>query len=103
MRVHLKGVHRVVIATAAPAHAHDITEHDARRIAATAGEMAAAYCGVSLSTFTAWVQRGAVPGPVPRTRRWEKAIDIALDPLNCINDKLEHNALDQWKAKHHAH
>ena len=39
MRVHLKGLHRVEIATAAPAHARDITEHDARRIAATAGEM----------------------------------------------------------------
>jgi hypothetical protein len=103
MPVHLKGVHRGVIATAASAHARDITEHDARRIAATAGEMMAAYCGVSLSTFTAWVQRGTVPGQVSRTHRWEKAIDIALDALNCINDKREHNALDQWKAKHRAH
>ena len=66
-------------------------------------EEAAAYCGVGVSTFTDWVRRGIVPGPVPATHRWDrKAIDAALDVLSRIDDKVEHQALDQWKAKHHA-
>jgi len=66
-------------------------------------EQAAAYCGVGLTTFTAWIRRGIVPGPVHRTHRWDrKAIDAALDLLGCIDDKLESKALDQWKAKHRA-
>ena len=64
---------------------------------------AAAYCGVGSTTFTAWVGRGIVPGPVPATHRWDrKAIDAALDALSRIDDKLEGEALDRWKAKRHA-
>ena len=64
-------------------------------------EQAAAYCGVGLTTFTAWIWRGIAPGPVHRTHRWDrKAIDAALDVLGGIDDKLEGKALDQWKAKH---
>jgi predicted DNA-binding transcriptional regulator AlpA len=63
-------------------------------------EQAAAYCGISLTTFTAWIRRGIVPGPVPETHRWDrKAIDAALDALSHIDDNLEGDALDQWKAK----
>jgi hypothetical protein len=66
-------------------------------------KQAASYCGVSLTTFTAWVRRGIVPGPVHRTHRWDrKAIDAALDVLSCIDARLEGKALDQWKAKHRA-
>ena len=66
-------------------------------------EQAAAYCGVGLTTFTTWIRRGIVPGPVHGTHRWDrKAIDAALDALSHIDDKLEGKALDQWKAKHHA-
>ncbi len=66
-------------------------------------EQAAAYCGVSLTTFTAWVRRGIVPGPVPRTHRWDrKAIDAALDAQSSIDANLEGKALDQWKAKRRA-
>ena len=66
-------------------------------------EQAAAYCGVGLTTFTAWTRRGIVPGPVHRTHRWDrKAIDAALDVLGCIDDKLEGKALDQWKAQRRA-
>jgi hypothetical protein len=32
-------------------------------------EQAAAYCGVSLATFTAWIRRGIVPGLVPTLQR----------------------------------
>jgi predicted DNA-binding transcriptional regulator AlpA len=66
-------------------------------------EQAAAYCGVGTTTFAAWIRRGIVPGPVPRTHRWDrKAIDAALDALSQIDGKLESKAFDQWKAKHHA-
>jgi hypothetical protein len=66
-------------------------------------EQAAAYCGVGTTTFTIWIRRGIIPGPVPETHRWDrKAIDVALDALSRIDDKLEGNALDQWRAKHHA-
>ena len=62
-------------------------------------EQAAAYCGVGVTTFTAWVRRGIVPGPVSGTQRWDrKAIDGALDALSRIDDEFELNALDQWKA-----
>jgi hypothetical protein len=63
---------------------------------------AAAYCGVGTTAFAAWVRRGIVPGPIPETHRWDrKAIDVALDVLSRIDDKLEPNALDQWKATRH--
>jgi hypothetical protein len=67
-------------------------------------EQAAAYCGVGLTTFTAWMRRGIVPGPVHRTHRWDRvAIDAALDVLSGIDAKLGgKEALDQWKAKHRA-
>jgi predicted DNA-binding transcriptional regulator AlpA len=67
-------------------------------------EQAAAYCGVSLTTFAAWVRRGIVPGPVHTTHRWDrKAIDAALDMRSCIDAKLgAEEALDQWKVKQRA-
>lgn len=67
-------------------------------------EQAATYCGVGVTTFTTWVRRGIVPGPVSGTHRWDrKAIDGALDALGCIDDEFEPNALDQWKATRPAH
>jgi hypothetical protein len=43
-------------------------------------EQAAAYCGVGLTTFTAWVRRGIVPGSVPRTHRSEKPLMLPSTP-----------------------
>jgi hypothetical protein len=66
-------------------------------------EQAAAYCGVGLTTFTAWVRRGIIPGPVPQTHRWDrKVIDVALDVLSRIDDNPEGKALDHWKATRRA-
>jgi hypothetical protein len=66
-------------------------------------EQAAAYCGVGTTTFSLWVRRGIIPGPVSKTHRWDrKAIDAALDALSRIDAKAENEALDQWRAKHHA-
>ena len=66
-------------------------------------EQAAAYCGLTPRAFTNWVRHGRIPGPIPQTHRWDKkAIDANFDVLSCIDDKLEHSALDQWKAIRHA-
>jgi hypothetical protein len=66
-------------------------------------EQAAAYCGVGLTTFTAWIRRGIIPGPVPQTHRWDrKVIDVALDGLSRIDDNREGNGLDHWKATRRA-
>ncbi len=68
----------------------------------TRGE-AAAYCGVGITTLTNWIERGFIPGPVQGTHRWDrKAIDAFLDSLSRLNDKLEDNALDQWRAARRA-
>lgn len=41
---------------------------------------AAAYCHVSVATFSAWVSMGLLPGPVFQSKRWDReAIDAALD------------------------
>ncbi len=49
------------------------------------GADAAAYCGVTPTTFSAWVASGKVPKPLSGTRRWDRrALDIALDKLSGI-------------------
>jgi predicted DNA-binding transcriptional regulator AlpA len=66
-------------------------------------EQAAAYCGLSVYGFSEWVKTTRLPGPIPGTIRWDrKAIDAALDVLSRIDANSEGEALDQWKAKHHA-
>lgn len=46
---------------------------------------AAAYCGVTVSTFDEWRRAEWIPGPMPGTKRWDrKALDIALDRLSNI-------------------
>lgn len=62
-------------------------------------EQAAAYCGVGVTTFTAWVRRGIVLGRIPGTHRWDRnAIDATFDVMSQIHGKLEPDALDRWKA-----
>ena len=66
-------------------------------------EWAARYCGVSVATFSAWIRHGIVPGPIPRTSRWDiKAIDQALDILSYLKEKPKESDLDRWKAARHA-
>ncbi|OSI66352.1 hypothetical protein BSZ22_27925 [Bradyrhizobium canariense] len=49
------------------------------------GSEAAAYCGVTLNTWSKWVAAGTVPAPVSGTRRWDrKALDLALDKASGI-------------------
>jgi hypothetical protein len=62
-------------------------------------DQAAAYCGVGATTLNDWMEREIIPGPVPGTHRWDrKAIDAFLDILSRLDDKLEDNALDRWRA-----
>jgi hypothetical protein len=51
------------------------------------GTEAAAYCGVTLNTWSKWVAAGTMPPPVAGTRRWDrKAIDLTLDKASNIVD-----------------
>jgi hypothetical protein len=64
-------------------------------------DQAAAYCGCdSLSTFTDWVRRGIVPGPIPGTHRWDrKAIDAALDQASGLSSTVtERSDYAKWKV-----
>jgi excisionase family DNA binding protein len=63
---------------------------------------AAAYYGISASTFSGWVAAGRLPGPLPGTRRWDrKAIEAWLDQLSGIvaaSTPVE-SPLAQWKRQ----
>jgi hypothetical protein len=61
---------------------------------------AAAYCNLSMSTFSNWVRLGKLPPPLPGTTRWDlRAIDVALDVMSGLQPKQEATALDEWRAK----
>jgi hypothetical protein len=73
------------------------------------GSSAAAYCGVTLATWSKWVATGIMPKPLPGTRRWDrKAIDLTLDKASGITtvtapedeDPLE--AWSKWDAENQA-
>jgi|SRR5665213_1892769 len=49
------------------------------------GAEAAAYLGLTPTSFAKWVADGRAPKPLPGTRRWDcKAIDLALDKVSGI-------------------
>lgn len=60
---------------------------------------AAAYCGAnSLSTFSSWIRKGIIPGPIPGTRIWDKqAIDRKLTEISKTTT-IPSSPLDEWKA-----
>jgi hypothetical protein len=62
-------------------------------------EQAARYAGCnSLSTFSDWVKRGILPGPIPGTHIWDKrAIDAALDRASGLSPATEETALEEWR------
>jgi predicted DNA-binding transcriptional regulator AlpA len=63
-------------------------------------EAAARYCGLSRSSFSEWVRKGRLPGPIEGTTRWDlRAIDERLDKLSGLNAPEESEALDAWRAK----
>lgn len=68
-------------------------------------EQAAAYCNLSLSSFSQWIRLGRLPGPLVGTARWDiRAIDVFLDKASGVVPKeAAANALDQWLGKKNAH
>lgn len=63
---------------------------------------AAAYCGCSLGSFSDWIRRGIIPGPIPGTHRWDrKAIDAALDRASGLTASIG-DPFDEWKARRDA-
>uniref|UniRef100_A0A939S4I8 Helix-turn-helix domain-containing protein n=1 Tax=Bradyrhizobium barranii subsp. barranii TaxID=2823807 RepID=A0A939S4I8_9BRAD len=64
------------------------------------GKAAAAYCSVTLNTWSKWVTAGLMPKPVIG-RRWDKrAIDQMLDKLSGIEAPSgpaeEENPFEKW-------
>lgn len=63
------------------------------------GTAAAAYCSVTLNTWSKWVSAGLMPKPVIG-RRWDKkAIDLALDRASGIESATaprEEDPLEKW-------
>jgi len=57
---------------------------------------AAAYCGVSLSTFHGWVKAGHMPAPLFGSKRWDKkAIDARLDKASGLEQGISASELAQ--------
>jgi predicted site-specific integrase-resolvase len=61
---------------------------------------AAAHCGVSVSTYRAWMRQGLVPGFWPNTRRIDRlALDDALDKMSRRGEPAAKlSKYDAWKA-----
>ncbi len=59
---------------------------------------AAAYCGVTSSSFDDYRRRGIVPDPISGTNRWDrKLIDQWLDRASGIASTTN-SPLDEWRA-----
>jgi len=62
--------------------------------------------GISASTYDKWQARGIVPGPVPRTNRYDvRAHDAALDRVSGLDKpatKPGLSPLEEWERSHAA-
>lgn len=69
------------------------------------GPDAAAYLGLTPTSFSKWVAQGKLPKPLPGTRRWDrKAIDLALDQASGIVAPAamsEEDPYEMWKREHY--
>lgn len=65
---------------------------------------AAAYCGITPSAFADWQRRGIMPGPLPGTRRWDRAaVDRALDKASGVQSVAPaETAYQRWKREQNA-
>lgn len=65
-------------------------------------QVAAAYCGCSPSTFSAWVACGHMPAPLFGSKRWDrKAIDLALDKASGLDQGSDatETPYQKWKRE----
>lgn len=61
---------------------------------------AAAYCGISPTTFSMWVASHKMPPAVPGTRKWDKrAIDAKLDEISGLARDAGEDAFDRWERE----
>jgi hypothetical protein len=60
---------------------------------------AAAYCGLSVRSFSEWVIAGKMPGPIPGTNHWDwRAINAVLDKASGLEKSAtQEDAFDTWK------
>lgn len=60
---------------------------------------AAAYCGISPTSFSCWVSSHKMPPAIPGTRKWDKrAIDAKLDEISGLAG--DEDAFDRWERLH---
>ena len=60
---------------------------------------AAAYLGISTSTFSTWVAMGKMPASIAGTRRWDRmAIDAKLDDESgIVSSDNQEDEFDRWE------
>lgn len=62
--------------------------------------------GISHATYDNWQAQGRVPGPVPKTNRYDiKAHDLALDKASgmlALEKRSSRSPLDEWEQSHAA-
>lgn len=64
---------------------------------------AAAYCSLSITQFTQWVEDGKVSPAIPGTHRFDKIkLDADLDRLSGVQSNITLSPLEQWKAERDA-
>ena len=57
---------------------------------------AAAYCNITPTAFSGWVQTHKMPPPIPGTRKWDKrAIDARLDEISGL--AVADNPVDEFE------
>jgi hypothetical protein len=60
----------------------------------------AAYCGVSVPTFSKWVLAGIMPPAFSTTRMWDRrAVDRTLNADCSISITPTEDAFDKWKRE----
>ncbi|MEQ9247356.1 MAG: hypothetical protein RLO21_15335 [Nitratireductor sp.] len=77
-----------------------MTENNTPRLLSR--QEAAAYCGVSLSTFHGWVKAGNLPAPLFGSKKWDKkAIDAALDRASGLERSVTETETpyQKWKRE----
>lgn len=61
---------------------------------------AAAYCGVSVATFSGWVTAGHMPKPLFGSRRWDRrAIDARIDEASGLSLPIgasDEDPIERW-------
>lgn len=64
---------------------------------------AAAYCSLSMTQFTQWIDDGRISPAIPGTHRFDKVkLDADLDRLSGVQSTATLSPLEKWKAEQNA-